>query len=324
LASDRPVLKARDLTKTFGDLVAVGHVNLEIRPGEIYGFLGPNGAGKTTTLLMLLGILRPTGGEVAVFGERMHPSAVAAKRRIGVVPERLSFYEEMTAWEYLRFFAELYGVKAASGRAHCLLRHMDLWDWRGMVVGHFSHGMQRKLSLVRALIHSPDLIVLDEPVSGLDPQGVLQVREVLLEEHEAGKTIVMSSHVLSEVERLADRVGIMAGGALVAEDALDKLAHLTAEARRVEIEVVEGPEGLADSLRALPFVTDVIVAGRNMTVSTHADRDYRSDLGRILAGQGVVLAGMRAHDVSLEEAFLIITEADVRAWAGREPDEPAA
>jgi ABC-type multidrug transport system ATPase subunit len=315
VSADVPVIAVRNLTRVFGDLTAVDRVNLEIRQGEIYGFLGPNGAGKTTTLLMLLGTIRPTRGEIAIFGEPMAASAAAIKRRLGVVPERLSFYDEMTAWEYLMFFAELYGVGDSNGRAESLLRRMELWDWRDMPVGHYSHGMQRKLSIVRALVHSPDLVVLDEPVSGLDPYGIRQVREILLEEQRAGRTILVSSHVLSEVERLANRVGIMADGRLLVEDTLDRLVHPAGGSRRIEIELVDGPTHTAEAIRALAFVTNVEVRGKTMIVSTSPARDYRPELGWVLADLRAVLGGMRELEGSLEDAFLTITDADARAWA---------
>ena len=166
---------------------------------------------------------RPTSGEVRLFGKRLSDDPFALKRRVGVVIEAQSYYDEMTAWEYLTFFARLYRAQDASKRGQTLLERLGLWEWRDTIIGGFSTGMQRKLALVRALLHAPELLILDEPVASLDPFSVKQVRELLLDEHAAGRTILISSHILSEIERTADRVGIIARGRLLFEDTMSSL-----------------------------------------------------------------------------------------------------
>ncbi len=311
-----PIVKTQGLTKKFGAFTAVDHVNLELYPGEIYAFLGPNGAGKTTTLMMILGALAPTSGTVQVFGRRLADDPFQLKRRIGVVIEAQNYYDEMTAWEYLMFFAKLYEAVEPEKRARQLLERLNLWQWRDVVIGGYSTGMQRKLAIARALLHSPELLILDEPVASLDPYGIRQVRELLLEEHAAGKTILVSSHILSEVERTTERVGIIVRGKLLFEDTMENLRRRVSGNRRIQIELVEPANGLARHLKALDFVSRVEGTAEKLTVYTHDDRDYRSELARAVAGQGAIVMDMRSIEPSLEEAFITITEAEIQSWTG--------
>lgn len=314
------MIQTRDLTKVYGSNTAVDHLNLTIESGETYGFLGPNGAGKTTTLMMMLGVIKPTAGEVRIFGQRLKDDPFQIKRRLGVVTETQSFYDEMSAWEYLMFFAKLYEVEHAEQRAQQFLERVNLWQWRDVLVGGYSTGMQRKLSFVRALLHSPEILILDEPVSGLDPFGIVQIREILSEQHAAGVTILISSHILSEIERTANRVGIIAGGQLIMEDDMDKLLSEAGGRRRVELEIVNLGANTVQALEKLPFVLHLARQGNQLLVDTLNDRDYRADLGAVLAGQGVVIQGMRTVATTLEEVFITITEAYVHTLAEKKND----
>lgn len=297
------------LTKVYGSFTAVDHLNLTIGAGEMYGFLGPNGAGKTTTLMMILGIVKPTAGEVKIFGKNMSEDPFGIRRRIGVVAETQNFYDDMTAWEYLLFFARLYEVEKPEPRAQLLLERLNLWQWRDVLLGGFSTGMRRKLGFVRALLPSPQILILDEPVSGLDPFGIVQIRELLNEEKARGTTILISSHILSEIERTADRVGILARGRLIIEDCMERIRLTASSTHRVELEVVDMPEGLLEQLRKLPFVTEVSLSDQNVIgIDTLGDKEYRTELGRSLAGWGVAVQGLRTVEVSLEEAFITLTE----------------
>ena len=306
------MIEINELTKTFGSHTVVDHLNLKIQPGEIYGFLGPNGAGKTTTLMMIMGVLKPDGGEARLFGKRMFEDPFGIRNQIGMVAESLNFYDEMTALEYLQFFARLYQVPEPQKRIQELLEKMNLWQWHDVLVGGYSTGMRRKLGVIRGLLHSPRLLILDEPVSGLDPFGIVQIRQLLLEEKARGTTILISSHILSEVERTADRVGIIAKGRLVVEDSMDRIRQDAAGKRQIEIEMVNQVAGLLPALQALPFVTGVVSRNeQTLIIDTLADREYRADLGIELAARGVVLQGMKALETSLEEAFITLTESYV-------------
>ncbi len=222
-----------NLTKKFGAFTAVDKLNLKINDGESYGFLGPNGAGKTTTLLMLLGIIQPTSGTVVIKDEPIQSDSFQIKRKIGVVAEYQTFYENMTAWEYVMFFANLYQVSNSKKRANELFEYVDLIRWKDMLISSYSTGMKKKLGFIRALVHSPELLILDEPVSGLDPFGIIQVRSLLTDEKEHGTTLIISSHILSEVERTADRVGIISRGKLILEDSMENIRRQVGEGNKI-------------------------------------------------------------------------------------------
>jgi ABC-2 type transport system ATP-binding protein len=311
------MIQTHNLVKKFGAFTAVDRVNLLVQPGEIYGFLGPNGAGKTTTLLMLIGMLPPTSGRIEIFGQPLRSDPFGLKRRVGVVVEAQSYYDDLTAWEYLMFFGRIYGAEDAEKRGRHLLERVGLWEWRDVLVGGYSTGMQRKLGLVRALLHSPDLLLLDEPVASLDPYGIRQVRELLGEEHAAGRTILISSHILSEIERTATRVGIIVKGRLLLEDTMDHLRQKVDGGRRIELELADPAPGLSGQMASLPFVRRVQGDDCQLTILSEGDRDYRPDLARWLASQGVVVQGLRSVEASLEEAFITITEESARDWAGK-------
>jgi ABC-2 type transport system ATP-binding protein len=312
------MITTKNLKKKFGSFVAVEDISLNIAPGEIYGFLGPNGAGKTTTIMMILGILKPTAGEVRIFGEKIDKKPFMIKRRIGVVAEYQNFYDEMTAWEYLMFFARLLEVEDAEKRSRELLEKLNIWEFRDVLVGGYSTGMQRKLGFVRALLHSPEILILDEPVSGLDPFGIVQVREILNEEHKAGTTIMISSHILSEVERTADRVGIIARGRLLVEDTMPHLRQIVSAQNQIELDLHLPEQSLIQDLSSLPFVTNLSQEKGHWILSTLSDRDYRTELGGFLAGRGAVVLGMKMIETSLEDAFITITEKHIRDWTAAE------
>lgn len=308
------MIRTENLCKRYGSFAAVEGLDLHVHTGEIYGFLGPNGAGKTTTLMMILGIIRPTSGRVEVLGRPFDGSSFALRRRMGVVAEDAWQYDEMTAYEYLAFFARLYRVEQPGPAIQSLLERTDLWERRQVLVGGYSRGMRQKLNLCRALLHDPELLILDEPVSGLDPNGIRQVRELLVEENRRGRTILLSSHILSEIEQTAHRVGIIAGGRLLAEDSVAGLRARLGEGQRIEIEFQQTSDDLRRQLEALPFMRKVDELSPNRwLLATSAGDDRRPELARFLAGQGVLVVGMRLLERSLEEAFVTITDAAVRS-----------
>ncbi|MES1157013.1 MAG: ABC transporter ATP-binding protein [Alphaproteobacteria bacterium] len=213
------------LTKKFGDKVAVAGIDLNIRAGELYALLGPNGAGKTTTLRMVAGLLKPDGGAIRVFGVDALSDPIAAKRVIAWLPDEPMLYDKLTAWEYLEFIAGLWGVdvKTARQRAEELLKVLDLWDHRNERCEGFSRGMKQKTSLAGALIHDPQLLMLDEPLTGLDAAIAKQVKDILQARVHAGCCIILTTHILDVAERLADRIGIIQHGKLLAEGTLAEL-----------------------------------------------------------------------------------------------------
>jgi ABC-2 type transport system ATP-binding protein len=208
-----------DLTRVFGDFTAVDRLTLRVRRGAFYGFLGPNGAGKSTTIKILTGLLAPTSGEMRVFGTEFRKDPVAVKRRVGVVPESLCLFENLTAREYLAFIGRMYGMErpVVAGRTEELLDLMGLADTRKTLVLEFSHGMKKKLALAAALIHDPELLFLDEPFEGIDAIASRTIRSVLERLVRRDVTVFLTSHILEIVERLCTDVGIIHKGKLVHE-----------------------------------------------------------------------------------------------------------
>lgn len=312
------MLRTENLSKSYDSKVAVHDLNLNISPGEIYGFLGPNGAGKTTTIRLLLGLLKPTSGQVFLFDDPITDDIISLKRRIGVVAEEPPPATRMTAWELIHFFADLNHVAQPEKRMEKLFHLLDLWEARHALAAAYSRGMRQKLSLIRALIHSPDLLILDEPVSGLDPFGIRQVRAVIDEHRDAGGAVLISSHILSEVERSANRIGILHQGHLLVEDSIQGIRSRIGGTNVIHLELLEIPATLADQVRAIPEVKQIDTDGGRMTLRIDGGRDARPDIFRAVVAAEGVLVNMEMEEMSLEEAFVTITNQNVQQLAGGE------
>ncbi len=226
------------LTKKYGDFTAVDAIDLEVPPGQLFGFLGPNGAGKTTTLRMIAGILRPTDGRIRIGGIDVVRQPNEAKARLGFIPDRPFIYEKLTGMEFLRFVAGLYGQQGAQveHRGRELLALFDLEDWRDELVESYSHGMRQKLIISGAFVHRPAVIVVDEPMVGLDPKAARTLKDLFREYVRRGHTIMMSTHTLEVAQHLCDRIAIIRRGRIVAAGTMDELR------RHAE----HGAEGLED------------------------------------------------------------------------------
>jgi ABC-2 type transport system ATP-binding protein len=224
------MIELTSLTKRYGAFTAVNAINLEVPRGELFGFLGPNGAGKTTTLRMIAGILRPTAGSVKIAGIDLAVDPIAAKSRLGFIPDRPFIYEKLTGAEFLRFVAGLYNQEGpqVEHRARELLALFDLEEWRDELVESYSHGMRQKLIISSAFVHRPEVIVVDEPMVGLDPKAARILKDLFREYTRRGQTIMMSTHTLEVAETMCDRIGIIQGGVI---RACGTMAELRASAQ---------------------------------------------------------------------------------------------
>ncbi|MBA7634294.1 Vitamin B12 import ATP-binding protein BtuD [subsurface metagenome] len=314
------MIRTQNLLKKYNEFKAVDNLSLEVKEGEIYGFLGPNGAGKTTTILMLLGILKPTQGEVYLFGQNIAKDFLSIKKKMGVVSEKQYLYKEMTAGEYLNFFADLYGVKNRKKKIDQLLEAVNLLEVRNRKLGAFSRGMQQKLGFARALLHDPQLLLLDEPVSGLDPTGIKQIRDLMEQENKKGRTIFISSHLLSEVERLCGKVGIINKGRLLAEDTMDNLRKRLTDVVELEIELTEAKKEIIDTLAAFDFIKGLKREENLLTTKVKAGKDYRAQISEAISQQGGVVLGIKKKEMSLEEAFITITEKNISLLTEKEKE----
>ncbi|NDI84946.1 ABC transporter ATP-binding protein [Undibacterium crateris] len=221
-------LELKDLVKNFGR-PAVDHINLQVRRGELYALLGPNGAGKSTTLRMVAGLLAPDSGSIHILGQELAADPAAAKQKLAYLPDEAMLYNKLKPFEYLEFVAGLWGMSAAQAqsRAQQLLSWLDLTQHADELIEGFSKGMKQKLALAGALIHEPELIILDEPLTGLDAAAARQVKDVLLRHVAQGGTVILTTHILDVAERLAERIGIIQHGRLIAEGTLDELRART-------------------------------------------------------------------------------------------------
>jgi ABC-2 type transport system ATP-binding protein len=219
------LIQARDLTKRYGDKVAVNNVSFDVYGGEVFGFLGPNGAGKTTTLKMIVGLLQPTSGTVSVAGFDIQSQSRLAKASCGYVPDTPNLYAKLTGRELLRFVGDLYDIERsqAARRAEELLRMFDLMNAANDTVDSYSHGMQQKASLAAALMHDPRVLILDEPTVGLDPKSARLIKDILRQLADRGAAVMLSTHILEIAERMCDRIGIINKGQLVAVGSMEEL-----------------------------------------------------------------------------------------------------
>lgn len=219
------MIELKNLTKRYGSLAAVHQLNLSVGRGEIFGFIGPNGAGKTTTLRVMAGILAPTEGSVMIDGISMAEEPVEAKRRIGFIPDRPFLYEKLTGMEFLKFTADVYGLKNGffPEKAETVLRQFSLQDWGDDLIESYSHGMKQRLIIAAAILHEPRVMIVDEPMVGLDPAGIRMVKGLLRDLGRKGTTIFMSTHTLAVAEDVCDRIGVIHKGRLIALGTIDEL-----------------------------------------------------------------------------------------------------
>jgi len=311
------MIQTENLCKTYNDLMVVKDLNLKVEKNDIYGFLGPNGAGKTTTIMMLLGLIPKTSGKIYLFGSEMKPNNVGLKKRIGVVSENQYFYRDMTALEYLNFFGEIYEVENREKRIDKLMNAVDLEKEKNKKLGAYSKGMQQKLAFVKALLHDPELLILDEPVANLDPNGIKQIRDLIEEEHEMGRTVFVSSHLLSEVEKLCKKVGIINQGKLLAEDNMDNIKRKLSDTVAIRIELNQEAQNLQPVLNNLPFIHALQCKENKIEVQLKTDRDYRKDLSEAIFNAGYLILSMQTKEMSLEEAFITITQQNISLLTNR-------
>lgn len=294
-------ISARGLAKEFGNVKAVRKVDLEVAPGEIYGFLGRNGAGKTTTIRMLLGLIKPGSGEIALFGESVRERRLAALRKAGYLVESSSAYPNLTVRENLELQRLLTGAhKGSVGKSLALLRLEEYADRKS---GHLSLGNKQRLSLARALIHSPRLLILDEPANGLDPSGIVEIRNLLRSLADEGITIFMSSHILGEVDQLADRIGIIHDGVLVEELGRKELGTR----KRLYIELAVDRADRAETLLREKLGIRGISRLDGGVIRIADEKAECGEIAREIVTAGIGLERLLPVEENLEEHFMRIT-----------------
>jgi ABC-2 type transport system ATP-binding protein len=310
------MLEAKALRKSYGPLVAVDGVSLRAGKGEIIGLLGPNGAGKTTTVSMIAGLLRPDSGEVLIGGRRLQGDTDPLKRQIGLAPQDLGLYDELSARDNLALFGALYGLggaalKRAMGR---VLELVGLADRAKDKVAGFSGGMKRRLNMAAALLHDPQVLLLDEPTVGVDPQSRNAIFDNLETLRRAGKTLLYTTHYMEEAERLCDRLVIIDHGKVVADDTLQGLHKLMPEASLLTVELADSHEDsyLVEDLSTLPEVQSAEMRGGSLKIGL---RDLSTEAPRVLAWlveRGHPFQHVSSERASLESVFLTLTGRSLR------------
>jgi ABC-2 type transport system ATP-binding protein len=297
-----PIIQTINLTRAFGDILAVDRISISIYPGEVFGFLGPNGAGKTTIVRMLAALLEPTSGEAYVAGFQVGKEDQEIRRQIGLLPEAPGLYDALTAEQNLTFYGAMYGVEEISRQIKRYLELLGLWNRRHEPVATFSKGMRQKLAIARALLHEPEVLFLDEPTSGLDPQAALLVREFIAELKGEGRTIILCSHNLEEADRLCDRVAVV-NGYLLALDS-PKVLRRKIFGRKVVLHLLEMKTGFEQALLPFDFVSEVQVVENKILVSVENPEKNNPEIVRALVEEGAEIQFVGELRRRLEDVYL--------------------
>lgn len=310
----QPILQVENLTRRFGSLTAVSDLNLAVLPGEVFGFLGPNGAGKTTTISMICGLLAPDAGRVLLYGEPLEGRE--RRRRVGLCPQEVTIWPRLTCLEQLQFVGRMYGLSAAAAhdRGDGLLADLGLADKRSQLAAKLSGGMQRRLNLALALVHDPDIVVLDEPEAGLDPQSRVKVREYI-QSLARRKTVLLTTHNMDEAERLADRVAIIDHGKLLVLDTPDALKDALGQGDVLEVGLPVCAEEAEAVVKAVWQVSPAIQAAVIPGGITLRCLNLAAQLPAILAaitGLGCAPTNIHLRPNTLEDVFIQLTGRSLR------------
>ncbi|MHC4084590.1 MAG: ABC transporter ATP-binding protein [Planctomycetota bacterium] len=304
------MIETKRLTKHYGHLAALIDLDLVIEAGDIFGFIGPNGAGKTTTMRILVTLLEPSRGQAFIDGLDITKKGKAVRRIVGYMPDFMGIYDDLKVFEYLEFFAAAFSIehKKRKSIVEGVLELTDLQSKKNFTVDSLSRGMQQRLGLARVLIHDPKVLVLDEPASGLDPRARIEIRELLRELKRMGKTIMISSHILSELEEICDHVGIIEHGRLVFSGTMEEIRQRMGVQSKVRVRVADNQQRAIELLSALPVVEDVQSTGGYIAVTLRKDQKTDGIIARTLVNGNIDIVSLEPQQVKLDEAFLQLTK----------------
>lgn len=317
------MIRVEGLTKRYGERTAINRLTFHAEKGEIVGFLGPNGAGKTTTMRILTGYMPPTEGKASVAGFDLLTQSLEVRKRVGYLPENVPLYPEMTVVGYLDFMAELRQIAKRNDRVDEVMELVHISQRAESFIGNLSKGLRQRVGLAQALLHKPEVLILDEPMEGLDPQQQIEVKKLIREVGQA-QTVMLSTHILSHAQELCDRVIIINGGQIVAEDTPDRLSAQIAGGGRVHLAVDGDGAGLLEELRKLPGLTTVEATRDGLfEIETAPGPDPRPVIASTVVSGGWKLLELRRERLSLEEIFIQLTRDEGEA-PEPEPDETPA
>lgn len=300
------VIETRDLTKAYGKFIAVDKLNLQIAEGEVFGFLGPNGAGKTTTILMLMGFCEPTSGIVRVNGYDPAREPIKVKKNVGYMPEKIGFYDDMTARENLEYTGRLNGLNSGElkSRIDSLLEVVGLKDKSDQLVSKFSHGMKQRLGIADVMIKEPKVAIFDEPTSGIDPEGTDQVLNLIQEMARQKVTVLISSHQLHQVQKICSRVGIFSQGKMVASGSVENLGRaLLREGQfNIIIPIAQLTDKLKAAINALPSIIDI--TSRDNSTTVVCNENISDQLEEVVLKETGLRVKMKVEEFELEEIYM--------------------
>lgn len=304
------MLDIRNLSKSYGKIKALNHLNLQIPEGELFGFVGQNGAGKTTTIRILAGLLEPDDGEIYMQGARMQGCSRKLRDQIGYVPDTFGVYDNVKVSEYMEFYASLYGMRglAARKRWRTLLELTGLDDKEEVYVDSLSRGMKQRLGVARALIHEPSLLILDEPASGLDPRTRQELIGLLKEIHTRGTTILISSHILSELGEMCTSVGIVEQGRMILTGSIADILKQVNISNPLELQIQENLPAAIRILREEPLVENMSVYENRITIRFQGDERAEALLLKRLIEEGILVKRFARRESGLETIFMQVTE----------------
>lgn len=304
------MLDIKNLRKKFKNFSALDGLNMQIGKGELFGFVGPNGAGKTTTIKIITGLLAPDEGSVIIDGVDAVRDSRSLKRKIGYVPDFFGVYDNLKVSEYMEFFASCYGIEGlqARKRTMLLLEQMKLEEKADFFVDGLSRGMKQRLCLARALLHDPELIVLDEPASGLDPRTRVEYLDTLRDLKEQGKTLFVSTHILSELSELCTSIGIIEQGRMVLQGSMEQIFERVNSSNPLLISVFSNKDKALTILKSHPCVQTISVGGEEIKVGFIGDRQDEALLLQQLVDADVMISGFMREKGSLESIFMQITD----------------
>ncbi|PYT17433.1 MAG: MFS transporter [Acidobacteria bacterium] len=311
------MIEVAGVTKRYGERAAVDGIGFSVSQGEILGFLGPNGAGKTTTMRILTGYVPPTSGTARVAGFDVQEHPIEAKRRIGYLPEHPPLYTDMLVRPFLRFVATIRGVpgKDINARVDRAIERCGLAPVAGRLIGNLSKGFQQRVGLAQAILHEPDVLILDEPTVGLDPSQIRDIRQ-LIKSFAGAHTVILSTHILAEVTMTCNRVLIINEGRIAADETLEQLAARGGKTRRIALRLARPGDGVEGAIRAIPGVLSVIREGGQdgaFVVETEGTRDAREAIAQAAVTHGWGLLEMRPITLSLEDIFICIIQGEEAA-----------
>ena len=298
------------LTKKYGDLIAVNEINLKLVEGDVFGFIGPNGSGKTTTMRMIATLLNPDYGEAYVCGKSIYTHAEEIRRLVGFMPDFFGVYDDMTVLEYLEFFAATYRINGPNRRKICeeKLELVDMSFKRDAMVSQLSRGQTQRIGLARVMLHDPQVLLLDEPASGLDPRARIEIRNLLKRLGAMNKTVVVSSHILPELADVCTRVGMIEKGELIVDGYVHEVMQKARQAIVLHIKVTENPEQAAKILEQCDVVDDVSMESDLIVTSLQPGTLDYTELPTRLFEAGHRIKLFREEDVNLETAFMELTK----------------